>query len=201
MLTARVVVAGALPAVVAVVAGCSAPAPGAPATTPEPPPVSVEALPPGAGDKPVTLTYTAVGVQSAPLEPTGLTPDGEVAVPPVTSDAVVYLDWSARMANRPTVITAHVNTRTPGGSAEPGAFARLADAREGDDVTVVEADGDVLRYRVTSVTSVDKDEFPPEVYAPSDDLVLITCGGDIEIDDRGLRSFDHNELVRAELMP
>lgn len=149
-------------------------------------------------DAPMTLTYDRLDADRVPLAPTGLDADGAVKVPPVTDPSVVYVDWSAQMADRPLVATAHVNTRDLSGAAVPGVFANLKTAEEGDTLEVVERDGDVRTYRVTDVDSAPKDAFPVSVYDPGDRLVLVTCTGGIETLPDGTRSFTDNEIITAE---
>ena len=62
----------------------------------------------------------------------------------------------------------------------PGVFYRLTELRSGDDVFVKRADGTTAEFRVTSIQTYLKDQFPTEkVYGPTPDaeLRLITCGG------------------------
>ena len=148
---------------------------------------------------PASLNYPELGI-SAPLDPTGLTDSGELAVPPLDRpEQVVYANWAGPLAERmPTVLASHVNGRDATGAAVPGGFADLAQAQVGDELTVTGLDGQAIRYAVTDVETVDKDAFPTEqVFSDGPDgrLVLVTCGGEI---DHAARSYESNVLVFAE---
>src|SRR5260370_40926973 len=70
----------------------------------------------------------------------------------------------------------HFDSKTAG----PGVFYQLRDLRPGNDVYVTRADGTTAKFRVTSVQTYPKDQFPTQtVYGPTPDagLRLITCGG------------------------
>jgi LPXTG-site transpeptidase (sortase) family protein len=73
------------------------------------------------------------------------------------------------------IIVGHIDT-TKG----PAVFYRLNKLTRGDKIYVKRADGTLAEFRVTSVQSYPKDDFPTqEVYGPVPDaeLRLITCGG------------------------
>lgn len=184
---------------VGLLAGCGT------ATAPTAPPESTAAAPGVAATvaAPATLTYPAVGVDRAPLGPTGLTDTGELAVPDLSRpEDIVYANWSQRLTGQmPTVLASHVNGRDPAGNAIPGGFARLKQATAGDTLTLARADGTATRYQVQHVDTIDKDTFPTaQVYAPGPPgrLVLITCGGDI---DTEARSYESNVIVTAQALP
>lgn len=175
-------------------AGCGGPV--------APPLASAQGPDPAPGAVPQNLSYPGIGVD-APLSPTGLTDDGELAVPPLDRpEEIVYANWSPELAETmPTVLASHVNGRNAAGSAIPGGFARLAEATPGDELTVTGVDGTRTRYRISGVDTIDKDEFPTDrVFAdgPPGRLVLITCGGDI---DHAARSYESNVIVSAEAVP
>lgn len=149
---------------------------------------------------PQALTYPAIGINQVALDPTGLDSDGELAVPPLDQPAkVVFANWGPKLAGEmPTLAASHVNGRAPDGRAVPGGFARLAEAKVGDEITLTRADDTSTRYVVRAVDTVDKDVFPTErVYAPGPPgrLQLVTCGGRI---DHAARSYEDNVLVSAE---
>ena len=73
------------------------------------------------------------------------------------------------------IIVGHIDSETG-----PGVFYRLSELRGGDDVFVRRADGTTAEFRVTSIQTYLKDQFPTDkVYGPTPDaeLRLITCGG------------------------
>jgi hypothetical protein len=158
----------------ALLAACSTPTP--------------HAAPPTASDvassdtAPTHLTYPAIDVDTD-VEPTGLNPDGTIHVPDLDQAAEVdYLNWGPNVrAGRPLVFVSHVNGRTPDGRAVPGGFFQLAKAHRGDTITVAAESGAEARYRVTSVDTIPKAEFPTSIYNPraAPTLILITCGGQL----------------------
>ncbi len=78
----------------------------------------------------------------------------------------------------PAVIAGHVDSRDG-----PAVFYRLHELEPGDEVEVVQRDGDVLTFTVRSLRSFAKDHFPTElVYgpAPGPVLRLITCSGEVD---------------------
>ncbi|GHF45738.1 hypothetical protein GCM10017566_18480 [Amycolatopsis bartoniae] len=77
-----------------------------------------------------------------------------------------------------TVFAGHVNW-----AGRTGPFAELWTARIGQEVTVVAPDGRLLRYRVSQLISLQKDELPHravELFGQTGAhrLVLVTCGGE-----------------------
>jgi sortase (surface protein transpeptidase) len=74
------------------------------------------------------------------------------------------------------VLGGHVDSQRYG----VGPLARLAAVEEGARITVTDADGTSVRYRVTSVERISKAALPTErLFAPDSAprLVVITCGG------------------------
>lgn len=168
----------------------------APAPAPEPAPVVVTAA------APMTISVPAIGVESAPIVPVGLEPDGEMEIP----EDVEVLGWYEPSASFPdfpgvvpgaptgtAVLSGHVDSRTQG----RGVFYDLRLLDVGDEIEVSHADGTVTRFVVTGRTSYDKDEIPlGEIFVwdgPSR-LALITCGGEF---DRTARSYTDNIVVLA----
>jgi hypothetical protein len=102
--------------------------------------------------------------------------DGVLPVPDALGEATW---WGARpnAGSGATVLAGHVNW-----NGEIGPFAELWRAEAGDPVTVVDRAGRVLRYAVTEVLTLGKDELPrsaAELFAQTGAhrLVLVTCGG------------------------
>lgn len=150
-----------------------------------------------AGSEPAHVIYPHVGVD-ADTHPTGLNPDGTVHVSALDhADEVDFIDFAPAFGKgRPIVLVAHRNGRYPNGSVMPGAFGRLPQATVGDLVTLTSASGAEARYKVTSVRSVLKAQFPASIYSPSPTptLVLITCTGQLIDHD-----YQSNTLVSARL--
>jgi LPXTG-site transpeptidase (sortase) family protein len=190
MPTRRPVAALALAAGLVVIAGGTAglllmrhstPAmrPAAAAVTALPAPTGpIVAPPPSAAAKPVaspvSLTIPLIGVQTS-LVTLGLTTAGELQVPSSTSVAGWYTGSPRPGAIGSSIIVGHIDSVTG-----PGVFYRLPELTRGDRIYVKRADGTLVEFRVTSIQTYLKDDFPTEdVYGavPDAELRLITCGG------------------------
>ena len=193
----RGLVLAAVTVLVALVAGCSAPADPAPARppSPEPPaalstgPVAAPALAPAAVDIP------RIGARSS-LVPLGLNPDETIEVPPVSQpmQAGWYRLGPAPGELGPAVILGHVD-----GGGRPGIFHRLRELQPGDEIIVTRDDGSAVTFVARSVERIPKAEFPTEkVYGDTTqpELRLITCGGSF---DRQRGSYRDNVIVYAVL--
>jgi LPXTG-site transpeptidase (sortase) family protein len=159
------------PVAAGVAAGVAAlPAPTGPIVAP---PQSAAPKPVAA---PVSLTIPLIGVQTN-LITLGLDPDGELQVPLLSQASVAgwYTGSPRPGAIGSAIIVGHIDT-----TRGPAVFARLNKLTRGDKIYVKRADGTLAEFRVTSVQSYLKDDFPTqEVYGPVPDaeLRLITCGG------------------------
>jgi LPXTG-site transpeptidase (sortase) family protein len=138
---------------------------------------------------PVALTIPAIGVQTSLIR-LGLTASGALQVPPAASIAGWYTGSPRPGAIGSAVIAGHIDSY-----AGPGIFYELSRLRPGDRVYVKRADGTLAVFRVMSVRTYPKDDFPTQlVYGPAPDaeLRLITCGGTF---DPSLRSYLSNVVV------
>ena len=159
------------PALRPVAAGVAAlPAPTGPIAAP--PQSAQSALVP----RPVSLTIPLIGVKTQ-LITLGLAADGALQVPPLTEAAVAgwYTGSPRPGAVGSAIIVGHIDSM-----GAPAVFYRLNELRPRDDVYVRRADGTTAEFRVTSVRTYLKDQFPTQtVYGPTPDaeLRLITCGG------------------------
>jgi len=157
------------PAMRPVAAGVGAlPAPTGPIAAP---PQSPDPLPVA---RPVSLTIPLIGVKTN-LITLGLTASGALQVPSTTTVAGWYTGSPRPGAIGSAIIVGHIDSLSG-----PGVFFRLSELRAGDRVYVRRADGTMIMFRVTSVQTYLKDEFPTQaVYGPTPDaeLRLITCGG------------------------
>ena len=123
---------------------------------------------------PVTLTIPLIGVQTK-LTTLGLAADGELQVPDSYSIAGWYTGSPRPGAIGSAIIVGHIDS-----VAGPGVFFGLSELKAGDKVYVKRADGTMAEFRVTSVHTYLKDDFPTEsVYGPVPDaeLRLISCSG------------------------
>ena len=157
------------PALRPVAAGAAAlPAPTGPIVAPpqpsDPRPVA----------RPVSLTIPLIGVNTQ-LVTLGLASSGALQVPSSTSVAGWYTGSPRPGAIGSAIIVGHIDS-----ISGPGVFFRLSELRAGDKIYVKRADGTLVEFRVTSVRTYPKDQFPTQaVYGPTPDpeLRLITCGG------------------------
>ncbi|CAL4859973.1 class F sortase [Microbacterium sp. MM2322] len=129
-----------------------------------------------------------------PVEPVGVKDSGEMQIPERPSVAGWYrFGMAPADAQGTTVIAAHVDDREYG----IGPLARLRDAREGDVVTVTDAEGAVTEYVTESVTYIPRAELPvDELFAREGPrmLAVITCGGDF---DQRTRTYSDNVVLIA----
>ena len=123
---------------------------------------------------PVSLTIPLIGVKTN-LITLGLAQGGAMQVPSSTTVAGWYTGSPRPGSIGSSIIVGHIDS-----TSGPGVFYRLTELRSGDDVFVKRADGTTAEFRVTSIQTYLKDQFPTEkVYGPTPDaeLRLITCGG------------------------
>lgn len=163
-------------------------APAAPAT-PETPAFSVQS-PAVAGAPPVELRLPGRAVR---VDPVGVAADGSIGVPDDPSRAGWLVTGSAPADSAgSTVLVGHLDSATQG----IGAFAALLDLPANTSLTVVDSEGGVHRYRVTSRQQLVKTDLPATLFARdgSPRLVLITCGGAF---DRATHHYDDNVVVTA----
>ena len=157
------------PAMRPVAAGVAAlPAPTGPIVAPP------QSAAPALVASPVSLTIPLIGVKTN-LITLGLAQGGVMQVPSSTTVAGWYTGSPRPGSIGSAIIVGHIDSESG-----PGVFYRLRELRSGDDVFVKRADGTTAEFRVTSVQTYLKDQFPTgQVYGPTPDaeLRLITCGG------------------------
>jgi sortase (surface protein transpeptidase) len=150
---------------------------------------------------PTGVAMPRIGIKStAPLIPLGLDDDMHLEVPDVHTPQVGGWFKSGPWPGEkgPAVIAGHVSGRPPGSAhSVPGLFARLPEARVGDEVTVTREDGSTVRFAVYAVRSYPKDRFATaEVYGdtPDPELRLITCSGSF---NEATHHYDDNTVAFA----
>ena len=157
------------PAMRPVAAGVAAlPAPTGPIVAPP------QSAAPAPVASPVSLTIPLISVKTN-LITLGLAQGGAMQVPSSTTVAGWYTGSPRPGSIGSSIIVGHIDS-----TSGPGVFYRLTELRSGDDVFVKRSDGTTAEFRVTSVQTYLKDQFPTEkVYGPTPDaeLRLITCGG------------------------
>lgn len=144
---------------------------------------------------PESIEIPALGAQAPVLE-VGLDESGGVVVP----DDVTTVGWyrgsvATDASAGSTVIVGHRNSAVLGS----GAFDNLESLDAGDRIRVVDREGEVLRYRVSDVEFVLKEDFDSivrEAFGSDGEerLTLITCGGEF---DESARSYLSNIIVTA----
>ena len=144
---------------------------------------------------PMKVTVPSISADSS-LVPTGILPDGELEVPPLSQplQASWYDESPTPGQPGPAVVLGHIN-----GNGKPGIFADLDKVKAGEDIMIDRADGQTAVFTVDHVDTVPKSNFPTaDVYndTPDSQIRLITCGGDL---DRAARSYLSNVIVYANL--
>ncbi|MEV6165270.1 class F sortase [Streptomyces sp. NPDC052052] len=144
---------------------------------------------------PTRLQIPSLAV-NAPFTPLSLGPTGQLnAPPPNDKNLVGWFKGGATPGELGTAIVAgHVDTTTG-----PAVFLQLRFLKPGSTVDITRADGSVATFRVDSVETFKKSEFPDKrVYADtsSAQLRLITCGGPY---NRAVKEYEDNVVAFAHL--
>ncbi|MFF8835901.1 class F sortase [Streptomyces sp. NPDC015130] len=146
---------------------------------------------------PTRLRIAKIGVD-APFTGLKIGPSGALDPPP--ADDTNLVGWHAAgiaPGQRGTALIAgHLDTATA-----PAVFARLGELEAGDSFEVARADGTTAVFRIDSVESFRKDDFPNQrVYDDTPDALvrLITCAGPY---DRAAKDYTGNLVVFAHLEP
>ncbi|MGR7024790.1 class F sortase [Geodermatophilus sp. URMC 62] len=168
---------------------------GTPAATPTPGVDVHDAAPapPAEVTAPVRLQIPARGVD-APVDATGVTADGQMALPGDVGRAGWYRFGPVPGAPGSAVVAGHVDDVEQG----LGALAPLREVQPGDEVLVTDAAGAVTRWVVAGRELLDKQALPVDVLFRRDGpprLTLVTCGGPFLPDVGGYRD---NVVVVAE---
>ena len=141
---------------------------------------------------PVGLRIERLDVD-APVDPYGIAPDGQMAVPHNVTDVAWYEPGPGPGEEGSAVLAAHVAL----GKQGRGVFYDLKLLEPGDLVHVARADGTESAFRVEEKTVYLKSELPLESIFSREGpavLTLITCGGALNSDTR---RFDSNVVVYA----
>ena len=150
-------------------------------------------VPPEATSPPAGLAIAALGID-APIEPVGVAPDGQMAIPGDVARVGWYRFGPAPGGVGNAVLAGHVDDAEQG----LGVLAPLREIAEGTEVVVTHAAGTATRWRVVSRELMDKQVLPLDAIfarAGTPRLVLITCGGPFLPE---LRSYRDNVVVVAE---
>jgi sortase (surface protein transpeptidase) len=139
-------------------------------------PVASPVIPAVAAERstPTQLQIPAIGL-SVPLSTLGLNLDGTVQVPSSVQQAGWYRLGPSPGQLGSAVILGHVDSYQG-----PAVFFKLRSVVAGDLIGVNLADGAKAQFKVTSVSTYLKSNFPDQaVYGPHgfSELQLVTCGG------------------------
>ncbi len=128
-----------------------------------------------------------------PVVPVGVEADGQMEVPSKAATAGWYQHGPGLSAGKGhVVLAAHVDDATG-----LGPFARLRDAKEGEEI-VLRGEGETRRYTIVRVEQTDKQEVDLDgVFSRTGEemLVLVTCGGSFDWDER---HYSDNVIVWAQ---
>lgn len=156
----------------------------------------VDGMAPPAG--PETPRTVRVQVASADIDsavrPVGVSPDGQMALPPRPEVLGWYRYGPAPGAGTGSVVLAgHLDSKRYG----LGPLVGLRQVEVGDEVEVTRSDGTAKGYVVVDVRRYDRQALPEELFARTgpERLRIITCGGEFLPDEGG---YQQNLVVTAE---
>lgn len=153
---------------------------------------SALAFPPS---QPTRLLIPNLKLNTTFVEPLGLLPNGEAAVPDSYGEVGWYKYSPTPGSLGPSVIFGHVDSYTG-----PAVFFSLGQLKVGDDIYIEREDRTTVHFKVESMERPAQSEFPTaRVYGDIDyaGLRLITCTG---IYVRGTQRYTHNLIVYARLV-
>jgi LPXTG-site transpeptidase (sortase) family protein len=168
------------------------PAAVAPAAPRETAPAADQALPRAV---PKRLSIPEIAV-NAPFTGLSIGASGQLDPPPAGETNLVgwFRDGASPGERGSSIVVGHVDTKTG-----PAVFSRLRTLKPGNMVHIARKDGSVASFKVDSVRTFSKADFPNDrVYSdtPSPQLRLITCGGAY---NRSAREYEDNVVVFAHL--
>lgn len=142
---------------------------------------------------PMSLSIPSVGISTS-IVSTG-EKNGSMVLPE-SSKVAIYSAAAPLTADKgSTVIAGHVNFA----DGSDGALGPLHKISKGAPVYATDADGTVHKYKVTAMSVLSKQALPTNIFrtAGSRQIVVVTCGGDIE-KVNGVYVYTHNLVVTAE---
>ena len=123
------------------------------------------------------MSFEAIGVADAPIDPVGVLANGEMEIP--GAKRVGWYSFGASPGEAGSaVLAAHIAF-----DGERGAFRYLVDSVTGDRFTVSFDDGTTGAYEVMERAQHDKDELPfDRVFERTGNpvITLISCGGQFQ---------------------
>jgi LPXTG-site transpeptidase (sortase) family protein len=142
---------------------------------------------------PMSLSIPSVGIKTSIVS--GGEHNGSMILPE-SSKVAIYTAAAPLTAEKgSTVIAGHVNFAD--GSA--GALGPLHKISKGAPVYATDAEGNVRKYKVTTMSVLNKQALPTEIFRTAGDrqIVIVTCGGDVE-KVNGVYVYTHNLVVTAD---
>ncbi|KPC59866.1 class F sortase [Streptomyces chattanoogensis] len=151
--------------------------------------------PPLSRSIPKRLAIPEIGVD-APFTALSIGPKGQLNAPPANDTNLVgWFQGGATPGERgASIVAGHVDTKTG-----PAVFLQLRMLKKGSQISITRADGLVATFKVDSVETFSKAQFPNDrVYADTPDaqLRVITCGGAY---NRAAKDYESNVVVFAHL--
>ncbi|MFF4762017.1 class F sortase [Streptomyces sp. NPDC001292] len=145
--------------------------------------------------QPTRLSIPDIGVD-APFTKLSVNASGRLNPPPADNTNMVgwFKGGPSPGERGASIVVGHLDTKTG-----PAVFAELESLEPGAVVDITRADGTVARFKVDSIDSFSKADFPDDkVYADTatPQLRLITCGGNF---DRANHGYEENVVVFAHL--
>ncbi|MFF2730827.1 class F sortase [Streptomyces sp. NPDC058008] len=153
---------------------------------------AVPALPPS---YPKRISIRSIAVD-APFTSLAIGPSGQLDAPPADDANLAgwFKDGATPGERGTSVVAGHVDTKTG-----PAVFLLLSTLKAGNTVDITRDDGTVATFKVDSVETFSKADFPDDrVYADNGtpQLRLITCGG---VYDKQKKDYEDNVVVFAHL--
>lgn len=145
--------------------------------------------------EPERISIESIAVD-APFTPLSIGPSGQLDAPPANDANLAgwFKDGATPGERGTSVVAGHVDTKTG-----PAVFLLLSTLKAGNTVDITRQDGTVATFKVDSVETFSKADFPSErVYADDGtaQLRLITCGG---VYDKKKKDYEDNVVVFAHL--
>lgn len=149
-----------------------------------------------ANDLPGRLRVPALGID-APVQHVGVNAKGNMRAPNNFTDVGWYKYGTPPGSVGSAVIAGHVDN----GLGLPGVFVQLEKIKIGDDLYVIQKDGDEFRFRVTEIQVYPYTRVPRDILFLRRDIArlnLITCEGAWVA---GEKMYDQRLVVYSELVP
>ncbi|MER7945516.1 class F sortase [Streptomyces sp. NBC_01685] len=144
---------------------------------------------------PKRISIKSIAVD-APFTPLSIGSSGQLDAPPANDANLAgwFKDGATPGERGTSVVAGHVDTKTG-----PAVFLLLSTLKAGNTVDITREDGVVATFKVDSIETFSKADFPNErVYddTGSAQLRLITCGG---VYDKKKKDYEDNVVVFAHL--